>query len=73
MTYDEALQALRHAQQATWYWDRSLDNQKSLAIHDGITLAIEVFERMKTDLEYYKKLGWEVNKDGSDKKRRNQS
>lgn len=44
MTYDEALQALHTARGASWqFGDQS--------IHDGIVQAIEVFKRMKMDLD----------------------
>jgi len=44
MNYNEALIALQRAQHSSWSWG----NQ---SIHDGITQAIEVFTRMKLDLD----------------------
>ena len=47
MTYNEALVALKNAQDATWY----LPDSEDCKIHDGITQAIEVFKRMEQDLK----------------------
>jgi len=44
MTYEEALMALERAQSCSWQWP-------DLSIHDGITQAIEIFKRMKIDLD----------------------
>ena len=44
MTYDEALQAFKGAQGVSWAYG-------SLDIHDRLTQAIEVFKRMKMDLD----------------------
>ena len=49
MTYDEALEALERAHRVTMPkpWQNSV-------VHDGITQVIEVFKRMKVDLDQYK-------------------
>ena len=54
MTYNEALQALEKAQQTSWSWDRFE--------YDNITQAIEVFKRMKIDLEEREKFDRETAK-----------
>lgn len=44
MTYTEALMALERAQSYSWQYS-------DLSIHDGITQAIQVFKRIRMDLE----------------------
>ncbi|KKL46266.1 hypothetical protein LCGC14_2347280 [marine sediment metagenome] len=50
MTYNEALTALEKAQEAIWQ-DLPGSQDLNIYIHNGITQAIEVFKRMKMDLE----------------------